>query len=181
MKFIRFLVPAIFATAATAPAARAAEPAAPPPVSAEPQTTTSTYGDWTVRCTRTDAAPGRLCEVADSVQGQQGPIAQIVISRIIPKDPPHIIVQLPLNVSFPSSVKVSIDEKDAQSLDLSWRKCLPAGCFADAELKDDMLKKLRAQTANGKIQFKDGNGRELALPISFRGFSQAMDGLGKAQ
>jgi invasion protein IalB len=194
MTLIRFRLPspllaalavaALSPVGALSPAANAAEPAAPAPVSAEPQATTSSYGDWTVRCLRTETpTAARICEVAQSlqVQGQQAPIAQIVLSRPNPKEAMRIIVQLPANISLPSSVKVFADDKDPQPVELAWRRCLPAGCFADAELKDEAIKHFRAQTANGKMMFKDGNGRELALPFSFRGFPQAMDGLTKGQ
>jgi invasion protein IalB len=78
-------------------------------------------------------------------------------------------------------VRVAADDKDPQPLELSWRRCVPGGCFAETELKDDVLKRYRAQTANGKMQFKDAAGREVPLPFSFRGLPQALDGLAKAQ
>jgi invasion protein IalB len=171
--------PWVGAGAADAPPA-----VAPAPVSAEPQTTMSTYGDWTVRCTHTETpAPAHVCDIVQSlqVQGQQAPIAQIEIVRSGLKEPMRIVVQLPVNVSLPSSVRVAADDKDPQPLELSWRRCVPGGCFAETELKDDVLKRYRAQTANGKMQFKDAAGREVPLPFSFRGLPQALDGLAKAQ
>jgi invasion protein IalB len=171
--------PWVGAGAADAPPA-----VAPAPVSAEPQTTMSTYGDWTVRCTHTETpAPAHVCDIVQSlqVQGQQAPIAQIEIVRSGLKEPMRIVVQLPVNVSLPSSVRVAADDKDPQPLELSWRRCVPGGGFAETELKADVLKRYRAQTANGKMQFKDAAGREVPLPFSFRGLPQALDGLAKAQ
>jgi invasion protein IalB len=159
-------------------------PVAPPQVSAEPQNTAAAYGYWIVRCQRVGegAASQRICDIeqAMQVQGQQAPIAAIAIGRPGAKEPLHITAQLPTSISFPSTVKLYTDEKDAQPIELSWRRCLPAGCFADAEIKDDDLRRWKAQTGNGRLQFKDGAGRELALPFSFSGFPQAMDGLAKA-
>ena len=164
-------------------AADAPAPAAPASVSAEPQSTMSTYGDWTVRCQRETPTSPRVCEVAQSllVQGQQTPIAEIAVGRVGPKDPMMITVRLPVSVSFPSTVQVFVGEKDGQPLDLTWRRCFSLGCYADAELKEETLKRFKAETTTGKMQFKDASGRDVTLPFSFRGFPQALDGLAKAQ
>jgi len=159
-----------------------AAPAAPAPVSAEPQNTSASYGDWTVHCQRANDTAPRVCELEQSlqVQGQQSPIAQIAVGRPSFKDPMKIVVTLPSFVSFPSTVKLALDEKDTQPVELTWRKCMPGGCAADTDFKDEDIKKWKTQTANGRLQFKDGNGREEILPFSFRGFAQAMDGLAKS-
>jgi invasion protein IalB len=162
-------------------------PAASPPVSSEPQNTAASYGDWTVRCQRTGdgAQAPRLCDMEQTLQmqnqqGQQSPVAQIALGRASPKDPIKLVVTLPTNVSFPSSVKFTIDDKDNQPIELAWLRCLPGGCYAAADFKDDDAKRWKAQAGNGRLQFKDGAGRDQAWPFSFRGFAQAMDGLGKS-
>ena len=50
MNLVRIAVSA-FAIATASTAVQAAD--APPPVSAEPQNTSATYGDWILRCSRT--------------------------------------------------------------------------------------------------------------------------------
>jgi invasion protein IalB len=178
MNLVRIAVSA-FAIAVGSAAALAAD--APPPVSAEPQNTSATYGDWTLRCSRTgDAA--RVCEVALAfqVQGQQGPFAQLAIGRVTAKDPLHITFQVIPNIAFPSNVKLTTDDKDAQPVDLNWATCIPAGCRADGEFKDDQLKRWKALAAPGKLQFKDSTGREIAVPVSNRGLAQALDALPKS-
>jgi len=156
----------------------------PAPVGADPQSTTANYGDWVVRCQHVgDAATGRrVCEVAQIIQmqGGQGPVAQIAVVRPTAADPLRLTIVLPPNVSFPSSPRMAVDDKDAQPADLSWRRCLPGGCFADIEIKDDLLQRWRGQSAQGIIKFKDSAGRDVALPFSFRGFAQALDALAKS-
>ncbi len=166
-----------------APPPTAAPPAAAAPVSADPQDTTATYGTWTLRCQH--SAPGaptaRLCAVIQAIQfqGQQGVVAQIVVTRATPKDPMHIAIILPPNISFPSTVKAMIDEKDTQPVELAWQRCLPNGCVAEAELKEDALKRWKAQSDAGRLEFRDAQGRDLAMPFSFKGFAQALDGYAK--
>jgi invasion protein IalB len=179
-------IPAVAAIAVLALplAAARAETKAPPPVSAEPQNTAAAYDNWILRCQRVGDSGPRICDVDETLQtqtqqGQQSPVALIVVGRPSPKDPLRLVVTLPANVSFPSSVKLAIDDKDTQPIELSWNRCVPGGCSAATEFKDDSMKRWRAQSGEGRLQFKDGAGREQSWPFSFRGFAQAMDGLAK--
>jgi len=155
-----------------------------PPVTADPQATTAAYGDWMLRCQRAPDNPKapRLCEIVQTIQVQgQGPVAQIAIGRVDPKDPLKITVVVPHNIVIPGGVRLSIDEKDTGPADLPWRRCMPMGCIADLELKDDvLLRRWRAQAAAARFTFKDSGGREVALPWSFRGLAQALDALAKS-
>jgi invasion protein IalB len=182
-----FLLTALaLAFGSAASAADAAPPAAAPPapVSADPQDTSATYGTWTLRCQR--SAPGaptaRVCAVIQAIQfqGQQGVVAQIIVARASAKDPMHINIILPVNISFPSKVRAMIDEKDTQPVELAWQRCLPNGCIAETELKEDVLKRWKAQSDAGRLEFTDAQGRDLAMPFSFKGFAQALDGFAKS-
>ncbi len=169
------------ASAHAAPAQPAAPAAAP--VSAEPANTSATYGDWVMRCQRVGdgAAAKRLCEVSQAIRIQDGrdPVAEVALGRLPADKVLHLTALLPSNVSFPSTVAVAGD-KAGSSIDLQWRRCLPGGCFADAAASDDLVKTWRAQTNAGKLTFKDAGGRDVALPVSFRGLAQALDALDKA-
>jgi len=170
-------------TAAKPAAAKPAPPAPAAPVSADPQTTTANYGDWTVRCQRVGdgATAKRFCEVAQTIQqqGGQGPIAQIALGRLAPAGPLRLTIVLPPNVSFPSSPRMGVDENDAHAVDLAWRRCVPGGCFADREAKDELLQHWRGQADHGQIRFKDSAGHDVAVPFSFKGLAQALDALAK--
>jgi invasion protein IalB len=183
MNMVR-IAASVFAISAASIAGAHAADTAPPPVGTEPQNTSATYGDWTLRCSRTGDADKavRVCEVMlpFQIQGQQAPFAQLAIGHVNPKDPMHATFLVSPNVSFPSNVKLSIDDKDTQPIDLSWSICIAASCRADGEFKDDQVKKWKALTANARLQFKDSTGRELAIPVSVRGLAQALDALPKS-
>ena len=70
-------------------------------------------------------------------------------------------------------------DNSGSALDLPWRRCLPGGCFADALAADDVLKRWRGLTEPGRIVLKSASGREVALPLSFRGLAPALDALAK--
>ncbi len=154
---------------------------ATPPVSTEPQNTSATYGDWTLHCARGQDGV-QVCELDQpfQMQGQQGLYAQLIVTRGTAKGSYRAVFEVAPNLSFPSTVKVGIDEKDPAPVELSWRRCLPGpGCFADADVKDEIVKKWRAQTAPGRIVFKDAAGRDVSIAFSFRGLPQALDALAK--
>ena len=179
-----FLGAASVLYAASGPALLAASPAAAPvatpSVSAEPATTSATYGDWVMRCQRVGdgAAAKRMCEVAQTIRVQQGhdPIAEVALGRLPVDRTLHLTALLPPNVSFPSTVSMA-GEKPAQALDLQWRRCLPGGCFADTVAADEIVKAWRGTAGAGKLTFKDAGGRDVQLPVSFRGLAQALDAL----
>lgn len=175
--------PATKPAAAAKPAATQKTTAPSQPVSNEPETTTASFGDWTLRCSFVENAGQRLrlCEVIQSLtlQGQSSPFAQIAIGRVGPKEPTKLTIVLPNNITLPSLVRFSIDEKDTSPMDLSWRRCLPGGCYADADLKDDMLGRWKLQSEKGQLQFDDAAGRKVTLPFSFRGLAQAVEALSK--
>ena len=173
--------PPAAAAPAVAPAAKPADVA--PPVSSVPQSTTAVFGDWSLQCRRPEQGPA-LCEVTQTLQVQgQGNIAQIAIGHSAATDPAvkdalRIVVVLPNNITFPGPVQMSVDDKD-KPVDLAYRRCLPAGCFADTEARDEFLNRWRAQIERGRLAFRDGSGRPIVLPFSFRGLAQALDAMAK--
>ena len=154
------------------------------PAGAEPEATTATYGDWLLRCQRLSAtgANQQVCDVSQTVQaqGQQTPLLQLTFGQPVPKEPIKLTVYAPVNVSFPSVARLAVDEKDAQPAELTWRRCQPGGCVAELEIKDELLKRWRAQVGFGVLKIVDATGREIAIPFSFRGLAQALDALPKS-
>ncbi len=176
---------ALFLALAAQPgAAQGVKPATPGPVSADPANTSATFGDWVLRCQRVGEADKqrKLCEVAQVVQlpDRTAPVAEVALGRPPGESALHVTAVLPANVSFPSSVQFAGPDKPPHAADLQWRRCLPGGCFADAVANDDSLKAWRAATDAGRLAFKDAAGRDVALPISFRGLAQALDALARS-
>ncbi|MGO4870263.1 MAG: invasion associated locus B family protein [Roseiarcus sp.] len=159
------------------------KPAAPPPVGAEPQSTTATYGDWVLRCQRTQQAEQakRVCEIVQTLEVKgQGVVAQIAFGRLSAADPLRMTVVLPPNITLPRPVRVVINEKDVDPAQLEWKRCLPGGCVAETEIRDTILRAWRVQSGSGQIRYAVGSGQELAVAFSFRGLDVALDNLAKA-
>jgi invasion protein IalB len=167
-------------TAAQQPAPPAAQPqTAPQSSQPNPQRTTATYDDWVVRCEIQAGPPQqKICDMAQlaQVQGQANPISRVGIAKPAKGEAVKLVIQLPVNVSVPGGVKIQADDKDP-GLVAPFKRCIPAGCFAEVDLKDDMMKKLRAAAQSWKMQLKDGGEHEVAIPLSLKGFAQAYDAL----
>jgi invasion protein IalB len=165
--------------APAAPAPQAQTAPAPATTDQNPQRTTASYGDWVVRC---EVVPGpppqKNCDMEQlaQVQGQANPISRVAIPLPQKGEPPKFFIQVPINVSFAAPIKVTTNDKDA-GITTPFRRCVPAGCFGEIELKDDLQKKFRGSTEAGKILFKDAADRDVAIPLSFKGFAQAFEAL----
>jgi hypothetical protein len=66
-------------------------------------------------------------------------------------------------------------EKEGPVLDLAWRHSSSGGCLADGIVKHEMLERWRSLNEPGRISFKDTAGRNIAIPLSFRGLAPALD------
>lgn len=169
------------APAQAAPAAPAG-PAAPAPVSADPDRTTASFGDWLLRCERVGEAE-RNCEVAQviAVQGSQQPIAQVALGRTARGQAAlTLLVQVPVNVDLGTPLRLIGDDREPLAIETSWRRCVPAGCFASTELREEVIvRRLRDRPEPMRIEFRDSAGRELRLAFSVRGLGPALDALAR--
>jgi invasion protein IalB len=171
---VRFGAAAILTLVAAATQAQTAPQQSAP----NPQRTTATYQDWTVRCETRGTPPVKQCEMVQAVTapGQANPVTQVAVGRAGAKDPVRMVFQLPVNIWVPAGLRFVYDAK-AQPLTAGFKWCAPAGCFADIDLNNDMIKRFRGITAQGRFEFKDAAQRDVAIPVSFKGFGQAFDAL----
>jgi invasion protein IalB len=168
------------ASALAAPAVqRAAQPQ--PAQSDTPQMTTATYGDWVVQCETVPKPPNqKVCDMAQTtqVQGRDVPFSRVAVAHPARGQAVKLIVQVPVNVSFSANVRVRTADTDP-GIVAPFARCIPNGCFAEFDLRDDMLKKLYAASGVGKLSFTGAAGREIDVPLSFKGFAQAYDALSR--
>jgi invasion protein IalB len=164
-----------------APAAAQAAPAAANGGVPQPERTMSTYGDWVVRCeVRPTTPPTRLCELAaTALDARQQPVLQVVIGATAPTAQRVLVVQLPLNVGLPAEPRLVIDDKD-KPFAVPLRSCLPRGCFAETELGDAVVARLRA-LGDGAVHFeyKDAAQAPISVSISMKGFATGLDALAR--
>jgi invasion protein IalB len=151
------------------------------PVPATPERTAASFGDWLLRCDGIVAPPRRVCEVAYMIvaQGQTAPVAQIAIGKQAPGERERLTVVVPPNIAIGVRPYVATSKAGAAPFELTWQRCLPGACFASAEISSAAISELAAQSEPGRIVFRNAADRDTALPLSFRGLSQAMAALAK--
>jgi len=130
------------------------------PAAAQPEFTTAGFGDWLLRCSHAQLAIGR------AAAGQPLMLTLVVA--------PNITITTAPKIALPGAAG-----RASSNVDLNWRRCLPGLCFADANASDASLAQMRRQTENGRLDFQTADGRDMQLPISFRGISAALDALAR--
>jgi invasion protein IalB len=180
------------------PPAAATPPAASPPAAAPSPTlsdvpaaerTTAQFADWGMQCVPRPPAPqgqpaqtGKLCEILQIVQNQQQqPVSVLAVGRAQRTDPLKMVVRLPASVLVNTPVRMVFEGNEA-ALTLPFRHCLPTppSCFAEIDMRDESLvRRLRIRTAEqgARLEWRDPAGNPQQVPVSFRGFSAALDAL----
>jgi invasion protein IalB len=113
-----------------------------------------------------------------TTQGRSSPFSRVAVAHPVKGQPVKLVVQVPVNASFSSNVHIQSSDTDA-GITAPFSRCVPSGCFAEFEIKEDVLKKLRTVSGAGKVSFSDATGHDVAVPVSFKGFGQAIDALAK--
>ena len=152
------------------------KPAQKTSTTAAPQMTTATYEDWIVRCETREAVTS--CEMSQAMQikGQTQPVSQIAIGRLSKTDSLKLIFQVPINVWIPDNVALVVEEINT-TVTGNFTRCIPIGCFAEADLKNDIIAKFGKAEKSGRLEFFDASRKKIAIPVSFKGFAAAYDGL----
>lgn len=181
MKWILLTLGALLAQTAPSSAETKPPTAAAP---ADPNAKSAAYGDWILHCQTVGAAAQarKSCELVQTVKlkDQTAPFAQIALGKPAAGEPMMVTVVVPINVSFPSSVTIANSDKEVKTADLSWRRCVPGGCFASLPLKEETLKRWRSRSdVSGRVSFKNAANQDVVMPMSFKGLSSALDALAK--
>ena len=84
---------------------------------------------------------------------------------------------VPLNMYLPAGI--SIDASDKQVVQLAYRNCNQAGCWAQQKLDGKMVAALsKATDGTGHVQMM--NGQKVNIKFSLKGLSAALDALQKS-
>jgi len=142
------------------------------------QRTMTIYGDWTVSCTivfGSSEACGLL--QVQKIKGQTA-VSQIGIGHITKSDPLKISIEITANAWMPTGVKL-ITSDNASAITAPFKWCTSTRCLADADLSDANIKTLRAQKDPGKLVYRTASQADVSIPVSFNGFTDALDALQK--
>lgn len=132
------------------------------------------FQDWRVRCTKDpqNAAAGG-CFIFQSIVANETkqPVMQIAVGLLASDHSPAAVITLPLGVRVAPGVLMQIDENEA--VRMPFERCMPDGCKIQFRLDEKQMAVFKGGVA-GKLAFQDGQGRNVTLPFSLKGFTAAL-------
>ncbi|AGB73039.1 MULTISPECIES: invasion associated locus B family protein [Rhizobium] len=187
------------APAATTPSSAGSAQSAAPQTEEQkpaPQARVQKFDDWYYRCIDGKAADGSAaesCEVAQIATVKQGDQDVNVLTLAVAnvpapaatdkkgaKQPASELVLttlVPLNMYLPAGLRIDVADKPV--VQLAYRNCNQAGCWAQQKLDAKMVSALsKAADGTGHVQMM--NGQKVNIKFSLKGLSAALDALQKA-
>jgi invasion protein IalB len=154
------------------PAQPAAQPAQPAgtivQVKAEPS-----QADWTKVCGK--EGNNEICYTTrDFVSDQNQPVLAMAVYDVKGQQAQKVVrFVMPLGLLLQPGLRFAVDQ--AQAIPGKYVMCLPNGCFAEAQVKDDFINALKKGT-NLNVSVQNQIGRELTFAVPAAGFAKAFDG-----
>ena len=170
------------------PASRPAQPAQPAPAPAQPpagqaaQTGPTvvqvkpepSQTSWTKVCGKDQAANKEICYTTrDFVSDQGQPVLAAAVYDV--KGDANKIVRflMPLGLLLQPGIRFGVD--NAQPTPGRYAICFPNGCFAEAQVKDDLINAMKKGTTLN-ISVQNQGAREVTFAIPLADFAKAFDG-----
>jgi invasion protein IalB len=168
-----------------APAAQPAKPAAPAPgqpaaqqpagptvvqVKAEPS-----QPEWTKVCGKDQNTNTEICYTTrDFVSDQGQPVLALAVYDVKGQQPQKVVrFVMPLGLLLQPGLRFAVDQ--GQATPGRYVMCLPNGCFAEAQVKDDFIASFK-KGANLNVSVQNQVGREITFAIPAAGFAKSFDG-----
>jgi invasion protein IalB len=175
-----------------APAAQPARPAAPaqqPAQGAQPQQQQQqnagptvvqvkaepSQPEWTKVCGTDQNTKTEICYTTrDFVSDQGQPVLALAVYDVKGQQPQKVVrFVMPLGLLLQPGLRFTVDQ--GQAVPGRYVMCLPNGCFAEAQVKDDFIASLK-KGANLNVSVQNQMGREITFAVPAAGFGKSFDG-----
>jgi invasion protein IalB len=142
-----------------------------------PDRTTASYGDWVLRCELSNGSE-RGCEVAQTIQDGRGQVLALVTARrATPTAPITFTAQVGINTTVAEPARLVIE--DQAVLSLVFRRCMPRGCFAEAQLPEGEASSLVRRNDAAKLEYRASDESLISIPVSLRGLTPSLEALSR--
>src|SRR5919107_4764874 len=170
------------------PAAQPARPAAPaqqPAQGAQPQQNAGptvvtvkaepSQPEWTKVCGKDQNTNTEICYTTrDFVSDQGQPVLALAVYDVKGQQAQQVVrFVMPLGLLLQPGLRSAVDQ--AQPISGRYVMCLPNGCFAEAQVKDDFIASLK-KGANLNVSVQNQVGREITFAVPAAGFGKSFDG-----
>ena len=149
---------------------------APPAPAAQPEQTTATYGEWTVRCAGHEGLPP--CDLLQVAVAQDDGRQVLRLSLAHLGDGDRIGVQawVPLGVRVSGGVLVQVDGETVELEGFGFTRCEPGGCFIEGVVDEGSLSAFK-RGKEGVLVVLDGGGSPRVTRLGFVGFTAGLEAM----
>jgi invasion protein IalB len=174
------------------PAAPAARPAAPAPQPAAPAAPAAqgqqnagptvvqvkaepSQPEWTKVCGKDQNTNTEICYTTrDFVSDQGQPVLALAVYDVKGQQPQKVVrFVMPLGLLLQPGLRFAVDQ--GQATPGRYVMCLPNGCFAEAQVKDDFIAAIKKGN-NLNVSVQNQMGREITFAVPAAGFGKSFDG-----
>lgn len=127
------------------------------------------YQDWRVACPPA-TSKAQVCEMQEDVMDSKSGSPVVRVSITNQKNKPQLGMTLPLGIALQAGVGFVLGT-DAPKV-AQFRTCNTVGCIAVLDLDSKLLASIAA-AKDGKVLVADLEGKVVAIPLSFKGYSNA--------
>jgi invasion protein IalB len=162
-----------------APAQQPAQGAAPAQQNAGPTVVTvkaePSQPEWTKVCGKDQNTNTEICYTTrDFVSDQGQPVLALAVYDVKGQQPQKVVrFVMPLGLLLQPGLRFAVDQ--GQATPGRYVMCLPNGCFAEAQVKDDFIAAIKKGN-NLNVSVQNQMGRELTFAVPAAGFGKAFDG-----
>ncbi len=134
--------------------------------------------DWLKQCGQEQAGQPQICmTVREFTSEDNRPALAVAMYEVMGEAGKparrNLRLMMPLGLLLETGVRFSVDS--AAYVPGKFQVCMPNGCFANIDVKDDLLKAMRSgKTFN--VAVKNENGAEIVFAVPADGFGKIFDG-----
>ena len=145
------------------------------PVGAKPSNGQK-FNAWTARCEVNKETKQSACFLFQNLllKKEQRPLLHVAVGYLNGTEQPVAIFTVPLGVSLPGGLNVTIDE--GKALRVRFERCDETGCLAPLSLSAAVIASLKGGRW-ARVAFFDPNRREVSVPVSLLGFTAGLKSL----
>ncbi|EIM28920.1 invasion associated locus B family protein [Microvirga lotononidis] len=131
--------------------------------------------EWTKVCGKDQNTNTEICYTTrDFVSDQGQPVLALAVYDVKGQQPQKVVrFVMPLGLLLQPGLRFAVDQ--GQAIAGRYVMCLPNGCFAEAQVKDDFIAAIKKGT-NLNVSVQNQMGRELTFAVPAAGFGKAFDG-----
>lgn len=131
--------------------------------------------DWTKVCGKDQNTNTEICYTTrDFVSDQGQPVLALAVYDVKGQQPQKVVrFVMPLGLLLQPGLRFAVDQ--GQATPGRYVMCLPNGCFAEAQVKDDFIAAIKKGN-NLNVSVQNQMGREITFAVPAAGFGKAFDG-----